>query len=161
MNNRPALWVLPTVLIFLVVFVAPGQAETASCAALQRQLTQQSERLDRLEDAIRTMQARDTDVQRRSTTAELQRDLNDPLIGTWQCTNQVLTYDMTFFADGLLLQESTTFGPMRELAWTRISSDEIVLPGDVKVRTSLSGNDQMTAENLGNGAKWACRKRAN
>jgi hypothetical protein len=70
----------------------------------------------------------------------------------------VFTYNMTFFADGLLLQESTTLGPMREVSWTRLSADEILLSGGIKLRTSLSADDQMTAENLANQAKWDCRK---
>jgi hypothetical protein len=47
---------------------------------------------------------------------------------------------------------------MREVSWTRLSADEILLSGGIKLRTSLSADDQMTAENLANQAKWDCRK---
>jgi hypothetical protein len=70
----------------------------------------------------------------------------------------VFTYNMTFFADGLLLQESTTLGPMREGPWTRLAPDEILIAGGIKLRTSFSADDQMTAENLASRAKWDCRK---
>ena len=134
----------------------PVQAETASNEALQQQLNQQGDRIERLEEAIHELQSQ-TDRRQQ----ELGAQLDDPLVGVWQCTNNVFTYDMTFFADGLLLQESTTFGPMRELSWRRIAADEVLLTGGVKLRASLSGNDQMTAENLGNRAKWECHKLQN
>jgi hypothetical protein len=140
--------------MFIVCILAISvQAETVSNEALQQRLNQQGDRIERLEEAIRELQSQ-TDRRQQ----ELGSPLDDPLVGVWQCTNNVFTYDMTFFADGLLLQESTTFGPMRELSWRRIAADEVLLSGGVKMRASLSGKDQMTAENLGNRAKWECRK---
>jgi len=117
----------------------PVQAETASNEALQQQLIN---RVIALSDSRRPFMSFKSQTDRRQQ--ELGAQLDDPLVGVWQCTNNVFTYDMTFFADGLLLQESTTFGPMRELSWRRIAADEVLLTGGVKLRASLSGNDQMT-----------------
>jgi hypothetical protein len=150
--------ILPALLL-VVAAVADCQAASTSNEALQRQLEQQSQRLDRLEAAVQELQSQAAaPAPRRSSAETLQKNLNDPLVGTWECTNKVFTYNMTFFADRLLLQESTTLGPMREAFWTRLATDEILLTGGIKLRTSLSADDQMTAENLASRAKWDCRK---
>jgi hypothetical protein len=150
--------ILPALLL-VVAAVADCQAVSTSNEALQRQLEQQSQRLDRLEAAVQELQSQAAaPAPRRSSAETLQKNLNDPLVGTWECTNKVFTYNMTFFADGLLLQESTTLGPMREASWTRLATDEILITGGIKLRTSLSADDQMTAENLASRAKWDCRK---
>jgi hypothetical protein len=150
--------ILPALLL-VVAAVADSQAASASNEALQRQLEQQSQRLERLEAAVQELQSQAAGASpRRSPAATLQKNLSDPLVGTWECTNKVFTYNMTFFADGLLLQESTTLGPMREVSWTRLAADEILLSGGIKLRTSHSADDQMTAENLASRATWDCRK---
>jgi hypothetical protein len=149
-------------LLLVVALTADSNAATMSNEALQRQLEQQSKRIDRLEAAVQELQSQAADPSpKRSSAENLQENLSDPLVGTWECTNKVFTYNMTFFADGLLLQESTTFGPMREVSWRRLSAEEILLTGGIKLRTSLSAEDQMTAENLANRAQWECRKLTN
>ena len=159
MCKLPALRLLLPVLLLVFAFAVPGGAATAAYESLQLQLEQQNQRIDRLEADVKTLQSQLLEAQQgRLPARAVQHNLHDPLIGVWQCTNQVFTYDMTFFADGLLLQESTTLGPMRELSWTRVGTDEILLTGGVKLRTSLSAADQMIAENLASRAKWACRK---
>ena len=159
MYTLPALRLLLPTLFLGLALAVPGNATTAANEVLQRQLEQQSQRLDRLEAAVRELQAQGAETSpRRSGAGALQKNLSDPLVGTWECTNKVFTYNMTFFADGLLLQESTTLGPMREVSWTRLSTDEILLTGGIKLRTSLSADDQMIAENLASRAKWDCRK---
>ena len=159
MSMYPTLRMILPALLLVVAAVADCQAASTSNEALQRQLEQQSQRLDRLEAAVQELQSQAAaPAPRRSSAETLQKNLNDPLVGTWECTNKVFTYNMTFFADGLLLQESTTLGPMREASWTRLATDEILLTGGIKLRTSLSADDQMTAENLASRAKWDCRK---
>jgi hypothetical protein len=159
MRVPPALRMILPALLLVVAFTADGRAAATSNAALQQQLEQQSQRLDRLEAAVQELQAQAAQTSpRRSAAGTLQKNLSDPLVGTWECTNKVFTYNMTFFADGLLLQESTTLGPMREISWTRLSADEILLSGGIKLRTNLSAGDQMSAENLANQAKWDCHK---
>lgn len=159
MITKPALRMILLALLLAANLPVDGYAASGANAPLQRQIEQQSERIDRLEAAIQELQSQCAATKPRHGTAEaLQQSLSDPLVGTWQCTNKVFTYNMTFFADGLLLQESTTLGPMREVSWTRLSADEILLGGGIKLRTSLSGEDQMTAENLASRAQWECRK---
>jgi hypothetical protein len=159
MSMQPTLRMILPALLLVGAVLADSQAASASNEALQRQLEQQSQRLDRLEAAVQELQSQAAEASpRRSPAGTLPKNLSDPLVGTWECTNKVFTYNITFFVDGLLLQESTTLGPMREVSWTRLSTDEILLSGGIKLRTSLSADDQMIAENLASRAKWDCRK---
>jgi hypothetical protein len=142
---------LPVLTLSLFCTV-PARSETSSCQELQK-------RVEQLEEQLQALQS--LPPAGRPAAAGRQIVIDDPLIGTWRCTNKVFTYDMTFFADGLLLQESTTFGPMRELSWTRVADDEVLFTGGIKIRTRLSGLDRMTAENLGTRAQWECEKLPN
>ena len=159
MSTHPTLRMILPALLLVVAIIADSQAASTLNEALQQQLELQNQRLDRLEAAVQELQSQAAAASPRRSPAEtLQKNLSDPLVGTWECTNKVFTYNITFFVDGLLLQESTTLGPMREVSWTRLSTDEILLTGGIKLRTSLSADDQMIAENLASRAKWDRRK---
>lgn len=158
MRTLSPLAIIGSALFLVFVCALSAHAESPCCEELTLQLKQQGERIDRLEEALRSRQAQGVDARQGHAAP---RSLDDPLVGTWECTNKVFTYNMTFFADGLLLQESTTFGPMRELSWTRVSADEILFTGGVKMRASFSAADRFIAENLATRAKWECQKLPN
>lgn len=139
--------------ILLLGSVAGGHAEEGATTELQS-------RVDRLERAVAELQAQVGDLQAGSAKQSVPGygSLDDPLLGTWQCTNNVFTYNMTFLNNGQLLQETPTFGPMRELSWTRLSDFEILLTGGIKLLTRFRSSEEMTVDNQNNQAKWECRK---
>jgi hypothetical protein len=143
---------LPFALLALAL-ASPASAEPTSLEALQRQVEEQNQRIERLETAVQELQSQPGQREPDYGTSP-----DDPLVGTWQCTNKVFTYNMTFFADGMLLQEGTSMGPTHKLSWKRLSASEILISGGTKVVTSMSGTDRMTAERQGAMTKWDCSK---
>ena len=99
-------------------------------------------------------------IQQEQTQADPRQGSDDPLLGTWQCTNNVFVYDMTCVVDGRLLQETVTFGKFREGTWTRTGSDEIILGDGTRLRTSFSAEDRMKVEDIRSQGQpaWECEK---
>lgn len=118
-------------------------------------------RIDALERTVESLQDQVLGQQapRDRGASAAARSLQDPLVGTWQCTNNVFNYDITFLADGRLLQESPTFGKVKEGSWERISDDVVLITGGQKLRASFSSSDNVIIENLSQQGSepWNCQ----
>ncbi|MDH3998506.1 MAG: hypothetical protein OET90_06665 [Desulfuromonadales bacterium] len=145
-------------LISLATFALSTTSSVADTAALQKRLDQQERRIERLERAVENLQYQLGEVE--SSGAAAQRGLEDPLVGTWECTNKVFVYDMTFFADGHLLQETPTFGKVKDSQWQRVADNEILLQGGIRLITSFSSEQYMTVTNKRSPEQsaWECQK---
>ena len=60
-------------------------------------------------------------------TLAVAADVADPLVGTWEGTNHVFTYEVSFSDDGLLLQEEPTFSKVKSSRWLRLGEDKFVI----------------------------------
>lgn len=58
------------------------------------------------------------------------RNAVDPLVDTRECTNNVFNYDISFYADGRLIQEEPFFSKARGSRWSRLSEDRSSLIED-------------------------------
>ena len=140
--------------------VHPAQANTAD---LERRLQQQERRIDRLERAVESLQSRLMDEQYGETTDSgssraPDRSAIDPLVGTWECTNNVFNYEISFFADGRLIQEEPFFSKARSSRWSRLSEDRFVTEQGLTFNMSFRSNDELTVNNLAGEGSWACSR---
>ena len=160
MTLRPSASLLLFCTLLSFLYSLPARAADPSTQDLQRQLDRQSQRIDRLEKTVEGLEDQLRGIEQAQTRADPRQGFDDPLLGTWQCTNNVFVYDMTFFADGRLLQETVTFGKFREGTWTRTGSDEIILRDGTRLRISFSAEDRMKVEDIRNQPQpaWACEK---
>lgn len=83
----------------------------------------------------------------------------DPLVGTWQCSNGVFNYAIFFQADGIMIQQEPTFGKARNTLWTRLSEKEIALEGGTVLSIEMGGDDRMSVLDTRVGATWDCTRR--
>lgn len=142
----------------LVLGAFPAQADTAN---LERQLQQQERRIDRLERAVESLQSRLLDSQY-GETAESgssrapNRNATDPLVGTWECSNNVFNYDISFFADGRLIQEEPFFSKAKGSRWSRLDEDRFVTEQGQTFSMDFRSNDELTVTNQTNKSVWEC-----
>ena len=141
--------------------VLPAKADTAE---LEKQLRQQEGRIDRLEREVKTLQKRLMDSQQSETTngdsSQVQdRNTTDPLVGTWECTNNVFNYDISFFDDGRLIQEEPFFSKVKSSNWSRLSENRIVIGQDQTFSAAFWSENELTVTNMTNQTAWDCSRK--
>jgi hypothetical protein len=144
----------------LTLDVLPAKADTAD---LEKRLKQQERRLDRLEKAVESLQSRLLDSQYGNpadvgSSRAQNRNAIDPLIGSWECTNNVFNYDISFYDDGSLIQEEPFFSKARGSRWSRLSEDRFVTDQGLTFGTSFRSNDELTVTNQTNEGIWECSR---
>jgi hypothetical protein len=142
----------------LVLDALPAKADTAN---LERQLQQQERRIDRLERAVESLQSRLMDSQygetaESSSSRAPDRNVIDPLVGTWECTNNVFNYDISFFGDGHLIQEEPFFSKAKGSRWSRLDEDRFVTEQGQTFSMDFRSNDELTVTNQTNKSVWEC-----
>ena len=145
----------------LVLDALPAKADTAN---LERQLQQQERRIDRLERAVESLQSRLMDSQYgdpANVGNSRASDLNttDPLVGTWECSNNVFNYDISFFADGRLIQEEPFFSKAKGSRWSRLDEDRFVTEQGQTFSMDFRSNDELTVTNQTNKSVWECLRK--
>ena len=95
-----------------------------------------------------------------SATLALAADVADPLVGTWECTNNVFTYEVSFFGDGLLLQEEPTFSKVKSSRWLRLGENKFIIKQQgVTYTTYFRSNDELTVTNPRVPSTWECSRK--
>lgn len=148
------------VLVSLSLAVLPANANTAD---LEKRLQQQERRIDRLEQAVESLQSRLLDAQYGETTDSgnsrvPDRRASDPLVGSWECTNNVFNYEISFFADGRLIQEEPFFSKSRGSSWSRLSEERFTTGEGLTFGMSFRSNDELTVTNLSGEGSWQCSR---
>jgi hypothetical protein len=92
-------------------------------------------------------------------TLAVAADVADPLVGTWECTNNVFTYEVSFFEDGLLLQEEPTFSKVKSSRWLRLGEDKFVIKPGATYNTYFRSNDELTVTNSNFPTTWECSRK--
>ncbi|MCK4509079.1 MAG: hypothetical protein KAU27_11080 [Desulfuromonadales bacterium] len=140
--------------------VLPAKADTAD---LERRLQQQERRIDRLERAVESLQSRLLDSQygdpaNVGSSQAQNRNTIDPLVGTWECTNNVFNYDISFYADGRLIQEEPFFSKAKGSRWSRLSEDRFVTDRGQTFSMDFRSNDELTVTDQTNRGVWECSR---
>jgi hypothetical protein len=95
-----------------------------------------------------------------SATLAVAADVADPLVGTWECTNNVFTYEVSFFGDGLLLQEEPTFSKVKSSRWLRLGENKFIIDQQgVTYNTYFRSNDELTVTNSRVPSTWECSRK--
>lgn len=130
-------------------------------ADLERRIQTQERRIDRLEREVEALQDRLLDSQYGAPGSDRARDVNtiDPLVGTWECSNNVFTYDISFYDDGLLIQEEPFFSKAKSSKWTRLNEKNIATDRGLTFSTSFRSNDRVTVTNRSNQEVWDCSRK--
>jgi hypothetical protein len=87
-------------------------------------------------------------------------DADDPLVGTWEFTNNVFTYEVSFFDDGLVLQEEPTFSKVKSSRWLRLGEDKFIIKQQgATYNTYFRSNDELTVTNSNFPTSWECSRK--
>jgi hypothetical protein len=92
-------------------------------------------------------------------TIAVAADAADPLVGTWECTNDVFTYEVSFFDDGLLLQEEPTFNNVKSSRWLRLGENKLVIKPGTTYNISFRSDDELTVTNPNFPTTWECSRK--
>ncbi len=87
------------------------------------------------------------------------RNAVDPLVGSWECTNNVFNYDITFFDDGRIIQEEPFFSTARNSRWTRMSDNRFVTDQGMSFEAVFHANGSLTVTNMSNQGVWECSRK--
>ena len=87
-------------------------------------------------------------------------DAADPRVGTWECTNNVFTYEVSFFDDGLVLQEEPTFSNVKSNRWLRLGENKFIIKQQgATYNTYFRSNDELTVTNSNFPTTWECSRK--
>lgn len=154
--------------LFIVIGAAFGLAFSSFSPAaaneileLEKKLQQQELRIDRLELELESLQNRLLDEQygqlENSDSPGASPGKNiDPLVGAWQCTNNMFNYDITFFEDGLLVQEEPVFSNTKRSKWRWLSENQFMVEQGLTFSTDFRSRDELILENRSSNAIWNC-----
>ena len=157
MTIYPTLRIIMTCLL-LMAATAPLHA--ASTADLERRLDQQERRIDRLESDLEALQnqlyQQPIDV---GSSRPANQSAVDPLVGVWDCTNNVFNYEISFFANGRLLQEEPSFSKVKSSRWSRTRQNQFVTQQGLTWSADFRNDDEVTITNLTDQASWTCYRK--
>lgn len=126
-------YLFPAVIVLLMIFALPAFAPSARAAQDSPESAGDSE--------------------------NAARPALDPLVGAWECSNGVFTYDYFFQANGTLIQQELTFGNTRNASWTRLSDQEISVAGGPLLTITMDGDRRMSVYDGRVGATWDCNRK--
>ena len=56
-----------------------------------------------------------------------EQNISTAIIGTWECTNNVFTYELSLMQNGMVITKEMSSGRTRQGNWTRRGKDDIVI----------------------------------
>ncbi len=149
--------------IGLLTLLAYGSAsaQEADPETLIRMIQENQVRLQRLDRIVADLQSRlgDLEDQLANDGTGRTEQPSDPLIGSWQCTNNVFNNRISFAKTGKVVQQEATFGNARNATWSRLNEREIAVAGNVVIQTDFDSADNLTLTIMRNNATWQCDRR--
>lgn len=144
-----------------LLFSSDDVFASSHTADLEKRLLQQERRIDRLERQVEALQSQLMDAQygAQGSPRASNRDTIDPLIGSWECTDNVFTYDISFFEDGRLVQEEPFFSKAKSGRWSRLSGDRLATGQGLTFSIDFRSNDELAVTNLTNNNLWNCSRK--
>lgn len=148
-------------LCLLLCSLAVLPAIAATVDELERRLDRQERRIDSLERALESLQYQQSapaPAPSASGSRPAAQHAADPLIGVWDCTNNIFNYEITFHPNGRLVQEEPAFSKIRSSRWGRTTGNEFVTEGHAW-KAEFRDNDEVTITNLTDHAEWSCYRK--
>ena len=93
------------------------------------EIQQLEERLNRLEQEAATLRSDIAVIKSQlavDPTYDSQQNTN-PMFGTWECTNNVFTYELSLMADGVVITKEMSTGRIQHGKWLRRGKEDIVI----------------------------------
>jgi cell division protein FtsB len=145
------------------MFSSSAMAETSDLIGIENRLQQQERRIDQLERTVEALQNHLMELENGipahiENSRSMDTNTIDPLVGTWECTNNVFKYDISFFADGHLIQEEPFFSMAKNSRWTRMSENRFVTDQGFSFTTDFQSVDILTVTNMNNQSAWYCTR---
>jgi cell division protein FtsB len=155
---------ITALLAFGLLLSTSSLAASPDINDLEKRLQQQERRIDRLERTVESLQSHLMDAQYDTPSDDGQsraqdRNAVDPLVGSWECTNNVFNYDITFFDDGRIIQEEPFFSTARNSRWTRMSDNRFVTDQGMSFEAVFHANGSLTVTNMSNQGVWECSRK--
>ena len=118
-------------------------------------------RIDLLEQEVEFLRNQLMDLQYNEPegvgSRAMDRNITDPLVGTWECSNNVFNYDISFFEDGRLIQEEPFFSKVKTTSWARLDQNRFLVErGGPTFDTEFQSNDELIITNPSNRVVWEC-----
>ena len=145
-------------LFILLLFPGPVVAQETDSNTLTRVVEDNQIRIQRLERTVDDLQSqiRDLQDQLAASGTGAANASSDPIIGSWECTNNVFNYTIFFESNGQVVQQEPTFGNARNTNWSRLNETEIAIAGHVVLRTDFYSDDSVAMTDVRNNTTWEC-----
>lgn len=82
----------------------------------------------------------------------------DPLVGSWFCTNNALSYTILFLENGQLVAGEAFLGNTRGNNWIRLGEDRISIPGGPQFDIRFDDPDNFSYRELNVGSTGSCKR---
>ncbi len=97
-------------------------------AANTEEIQQLEERLNALEQEAAALRSKIAVIKSQEYADPAQNTpQRDPLLGTWECTNNVFTYELSLMQNNLVITKEMSSGKTRQGKWIRRGKDDIVI----------------------------------
>jgi len=152
MQKRFAL-ILALCSIFVLTVKSGGAAEGRPDEA--------SDRIERLEKAVENLQRTLDSIEERLRSQEGRQPASpsaDPVVGRWQCTNNLQTMNLTFQANGRILIEEPTLNSVRSNTRTRLDDSRISIVGGTPYEITFDGSDSFILLETNSRSTGTCRR---
>ena len=137
-------------------------AASPETADLEKQLQKKEDQIERLEQEVEYLRNQLMDCQYNApestgNSQSMQGNIADPLVGNWECTNNVYNYDIAFYEDGRLIQEEPFFSKVKSGNWSRLDKNRFLIErGGPTFTTEFQSNGDLTITNPVNRSTWEC-----
>lgn len=82
----------------------------------------------------------------------------DPVVGSWFCTNNALSYNILFQANGQLVAGEAFLGNTRGNTWIRLGEDRISITGGPSFEIQFDDPDNFSYRELNVGSTGTCKR---
>ena len=122
-RSTPAIFLaLFTVTLCLPIFLAQA-ADLDELRYLEERLTTLEQEAADLRSDIEIIKAR-VGV---DPTYDSEQNISTAIIGTWECTNNVFTYELSLMQNGMVITKEMSSGRTMQGKWLRRGKDDIVI----------------------------------
>lgn len=152
--------ILASLLFILSVSVAFAEED------LKNQVMENQTRIEQLEGEIDALQETLEYLESRMNSGDSGQMSVDPIIGTWNCTNSLYTYEIIFDVDGNLVQQGNVLGNARTTTWSRAGNSQILIghagaderSQASRLRPEFQSQDEFTVQVIESGTLWRCER---